>query len=325
MGLVGRRQIGIVVWFGLFFLAIAWSSLRSSSTEATGIGFAPPIEISALETGRLVSLDVALHDEVKIDDVLARLDAGPLREQREVLAAQMRAVEQTVASDVASDTRRAVSTQMKRAQIQSDIREDEALIVALRQDKRIAEDLASSGAGSTNDVRDIDNQISIAQARLAGNRLASAGGLEAEDLDAPEENDWHVVAAARTLEMMDNRIDRMDILASIDGQITRIYHEPGEVVFGGDPVVQVTRTGTSEVLAYLPTPGAIGLDAGDAAWIVRSTGQVVRGALISVGSGPQALPEQLWHNPSYPEWGVPIRIKLAQGEIGPGEQVVVRI
>jgi HlyD family secretion protein len=324
MGLVGRRQIGIVVWICLFFFAVLWSNLRSASTEATGIGFAPPIEISALETGRLVSLEVALHDEVKIDDLLAKLDAGPLREQREVLAAQMRAVEQSVASDVASDTRRAVSTQMKRAQIQADIREDEALIVALRQDKRIAEDLASSGAGSTNDVRDIDNQISIAQARLAGNRLASAGGLGANE-ELPEENDWHVVAAARTLEMMDNRIDRMDVLASVDGQITMIYHSPGEVVFGGDPVLQVTKTGTSEVLAFLPTPGAIGLDAGDAAWIVRSTGQVVQGALISVGSGPQALPEQLWHNPSYPEWGVPIRIKLGQGEIGPGEKVVVRI
>ena len=61
------------------------------------------------------------------------------------------------------------------------------------------------------------------------------------------------------------------------------------------------------------------------AWVVRSTGQVVPAALISVGSGPQPLPEQLWHNPAYPEWGVPVRIQLAKGEIGPGEQVVVRI
>jgi len=327
MGMVWRRQLGIVVWVMLLGVAVLWSSLRSTTMEATGIGFAPPLEVSALETGRLISLEVTLHDDVSVDEVLARLDSAPLREQREVLAAQMRAVEQTVASDVASDTRRAVSAQMRRAQIQSAIREDQALILALQQDKKIAEDLAASGAGSANDIRDIGNQIAIAEARLAGNRLASAGGLEAESElgEAPEENDWHVVAAARTLEMMDNRIERMDLSASIDGQVTMIYHEPGEIVFGGDPVLQITRTATSEVLAYVPTPSAIGLDAGASAWVVRSTGQVVRGALVSVGSGPQPLPEQLWHNPAYPEWGVPVRIQLSQGEIGPGEQVVVRI
>jgi len=325
MGMVWRRQIGVVVWVMLLLVAVVWSSLRSTSLEATGMGFAPPLEVSALETGRLVSVEVALHDQVSVDDVLARLDASPLEEQREVLAAQMRAVEQTVATDVASDTRRAVSTQMKRAQIQSAIREDQALIMALQQDKKIAEDLATSGAGSANAVRDINNQIAIAEARLAGNRLASAGGVEVAALDAPEENDWHVVAAARALDMMDNRIDRMDLAAAIDGQVTRIYHEPGEIVFGGDPVIQITRTSTSEVLAFVPTPNAIGLEAGVSAWVVRSTGQVVPAALISVGSGPQPLPEQLWHNPAYPEWGVPVRIQLAKGEIGPGEQVVVRI
>jgi HlyD family secretion protein len=326
MGLVLRRQIGIFIWVVLLFVAILWSNLRSTTLEATGMGFAPPVEIASLETGRLMALKVSLHDEVSARDVVAVLDPAPLEEQREVLAAQMRAVEQTVASDMATDTNKAVSTQLKRAQIQADIREDEAIIAALQQDKRIAEDLRDKGVGSANAVRSIDNQISIARARLSGNRQIYSGGLQPDpDVEIPKENDWHVVAAARTLDMMDNRIRRMDLVAVISGQVTQIYKEPGEIVFAGEPVIQITRTGTSEVLAYVPTASAIGLDAGSTAYVVRGTGQIIRGALVSVGSSPHPLPEQLWHNPAYPEWGVPVRIKLDTGEIGPGEKVAVRI
>ena len=326
MGLVMRRQIGIALWVVLLFIAVIWSNLRSTSLEASGMGFAAPVEISSLETGRLMTLKVKLHDQVNIAEVVALLDPAPLEEQREVLVAQMQVVEQTVASDMLSDTRRAVTTQMRLSQLQTAIREDQALIAGYQDQKRRAENLASAGAGSANAVRDINNQIAVAEARLSGNRSAVASGLSDDpDADVPEENDWHVVAAARTLEMMDMRIKRMDLTAAIDGQVTMIYKAPGEVVFGGDPILQISRTGTSEVLAYLPTLSAIGLEASAVAWVVRSNGQIIKGALVSVGGSPQPLPEQLWHNPAYPEWGVPIRVKLASGEIGPGEPVVVRI
>ncbi len=330
MGLVFRRRIGIFMWCFLLFVAVLWSNLRSTTLEATGIGFAPPVNISSLETGRLMALEVNLHDEVEADDLLASLDPTPLKEEREVLAAQMRAIEQLGQIDLATDSAKVQNARLKLGQIKGEISTDRALIAALENDKRIAQGLEAKGVESRNRVLAISNDISIAKARLQGNLAALATAsiedptLQPEDLQ-PEDNDWQVTAAARTLAMMDARIKRMELNAEIGGQITMIFHEPGEVVFGGDPVVQITKTGTSEVLAYLPTPSAIGLDAGSAAWVVRGTGQVIKGALISVGSSPQPLPEQLWHSPAYPEWGVPVRIKLAKGEIGPGEHVVVRI
>jgi len=321
-----RRQIGIVMWILLLFVAVIWSNLRSTSMEATGMGFAPPIEVSSLETGRLMTLKVNLHDQVSADEIVALLDREPLEQQRGVLAAQVEAAEFTIVEegdDAENDRQR---NAMKRAQLQADINADQALIVGLRRDKLIAEDLLAKGAGSANEIRRIENEISVAQGRIAGNQAGlMTVGTGDPNSESPVDADWHAVAARRMLEVMDGRLERMDVKTAIDGQVTMIYKEPGEIVFGGEPVLQVTKTGTTEVLAFLPTPSAIGLDAGSAAWVVRGTGQVIKGALVSVGSSPQALPEQLWHNPAYPEWGVPVRIKLAKGEIGPGELVTVRI
>ena len=82
--------------------------------------------------------------------------------------------------------------------------------------------------------------------------------------------------------------------------------------------------GTRDVVAFVAPAEAVSLDGGDDATIRRSTGQVMVGRLVSVGSGPHLLPERLWYNPTYPEYGVPIRIEL-DSEIGPDEPVTVRL
>ena len=89
--------------------------------------------------------------------------------------------------------------------------------------------------------------------------------------------------------------------------------------------MEIRQRGTSEVVAWLPYAAANGLIAGSRAHVVRVSGEILKGNLLSVGSGPQQMPAQLWNNPAYPEWGLPVRIKLTGGEVGASEPVTVRL
>ena len=117
----------------------------------------------------------------------------------------------------------------------------------------------------------------------------------------------------------------MDLSAGIDGQVTAIHRSPGEVLRAGETVMEITRSGTSEVVAWIPATATPGLLAGQSAHVVRSTGQVLPAELVSVGGGPQPIPRQLWYNPAAPEWGIPVRLQVSGGQIGASEPVTVRL
>jgi len=173
----------------------------------------------------------------------------------------------------------------------------------------------------------------VVEARIRAGRSALAMVTEAADAargrsdtlpTASPTESWEVVAAARELDAIEGRIARLDLTSATSGQITRIYRTAGEVVPAGEPVLEVRQLGTSDVVAYLQPAEVGGLEQGQSASVRRATGQVLSGTLVSVGSGPQALPEHLWHNPQAPEYLVPVRIQL-DGEVGPDEPVTVRL
>lgn len=335
MNLATRRKIGGALWGVGVVVAVVWSGLRNAQYEAPGIGFAPPVEVSPLELGRLQTLDVQLHDTVGPTDVVARIDPSIVAEEREVLSAALLAVQEEQASAAANEARRFAEgvegTLVDTARLQARIGEDRALIASLEEQLQIEKGLQDNGASSNQQVRAIERQLEVARSRLAANQSAygvaagAASAARARTDGVPAANEWHVVAATRQLEQVEGRLERLNLQAGIEGQVTAIYRAPGDVVQAGDPVLQVTRHGTNEVLAWLPTAATRKALSGGRAHVVRSSGEVLRGELVSVGSGPQQMPPQLWNNPASPEWGLPVRIQLSGSEIGAQEAVTVRI
>ena len=334
MDLARRRQIGGVAWVGGLVLATIWGALDDGPAEGRGFGFAPAVEVAALETGRLLELPVTLHQDVAADTVVVRLDPAPLIEEREVVSARLLAVKDSESSSAAGEARRfAEGVQgvvIYKAQLATKVSEDRALLETLQERKTLEETLAQTGASSQQAVEEWARQIRVVEARVGATQRAlniasnvAKSAVERSEA-APGGNDWEVVAATRELEQMDARIARLDLHAGIEGQVTWIYRSPGEVVNAGEPVLQVRRTGTKEVVAFVQAAAVAGLTSGDRASVQRATGQVVFGKLLTVGVGPQPLPERLWHNPAYPEYGVPVRLEL-DDEIAPGEAVSIRL
>jgi len=331
-----RRAIGGVLWGAGLVVALVWGALSGSGVEGRGYGFAPAVEVAALETGRVGELPIELHELVTADDIVVRMDTASLKEERDWASAELLAVQQSAAMEARNDARRFAEgvedVLVSRARLATQLQEDRALLATLEERLSIELDLANSGASSEQAVEEWRRQIRVVQARVrAGGQAVSAVNDAADaardrgaSVPGAEGEAWEVVAASRALDMVQGRIDRMDLRAGVDGQVTWIYRAEGEVVPAGEPIVQVRRTGTRDVVAFVAAAEAAALTQGADASVRRATGQVLSGRLVSVGSGPNLVPEHLWHNPSYPEYAVPVRIAL-ESEIGPDEPVTVRL
>ena len=332
-----RRMIGGGLWGVGFVVAVIWGSLAESGAEGRGYGFAPSVKVAALETGRVGELAVELHQVVEPGEVLVRMDPQPLSEEREVATARLLAAQESAAASAANDVRRFAEgvegVMVDQARIATQVQEDRAQLANLQERLSIELDLAASGASSDQAVEEWRRRIRVVQARIQAGRAALSVVNDAADaardrteqlpVSAPTES-WEVVVAARELEQLEGRIDRLDLTVAHSGQVTRVYRHEGEVVPAGEPVLEVRSLATQDVVAFLQPAEAGGLEQGQVATVRRATGQVLSGTLVSVGSGPQQLPAHLWHNPQAPEYLVPVRIRL-DGEVGPDEPVTVRL
>lgn len=333
-----RRNVGAGIWTVGLLVAIVWGTLDSHSAEGVGYGFAPPVTIAALETGRVLDISVALHDLVTQEQVVVRMDPKPLEEQREIASADLLAIQQQQARLLSTDVRRFAegveSSLVNKARLSASLYEDIALLSTLKERLSLEEDLATTGASSTQAVEEWRRQIRVVEARISANRsavsAASSAATAAQERNssagelAASETDWAIVAASRVLEAVEGRLSRLELRAETAGQVAWIYRAEGDVVPAGEPILQVRRTGTRDVVAFIAPSEAVGLEAGETATVRRATGQIVSGTLVSVGSGPQPLPVQLWRLPSWPEYGVPVRVAL-ESEIAPDEPVTVRL
>lgn len=335
MDLTLKRRIGGVVWCLGLVVALAWGGLRGATVEAPGVGWAPPVHVSSLEVGRVASLDVDLHDVVSADQVVARLDPTQLEAERAVVAARLLAAQEEEVYRALSESRRFAQGLeghlIERATLSARLHEDRATLSALEERVAIEEGLLPSGATSAQAVLELRRQMRVVQARIAAgeeamrvtSQASTAAGLRRDQ--APAENQWTVVAVARELEALDARVAELELLAGIEGQVTALYAAAGEVVQPGQPLLQVTRTATDEVLGWLPASATGVARPGGSARVVRANGQVVGGTLVSVGTGPQPLPTSLLFDPRRVEYGIPVRVRLEGGAVGPEEPVRIQL
>ena len=327
-----RRAIGGGVWGVGLVVALVWGSLSGAAVEGRGYGFAPPVNVASLEAGRVAALAVELHDRVAAEDVVVRMDTTPLEAERDWASAELLAARHRAAADARRLAEGVEDVVVDQARISTRLQEDRALLATLQERLSVELDLARAGASSDQAVAEWRRKIRVVEARVRARSQALAAVADAaatvqergEDAPSADEEHWEVAAAARRLALLEGRIERMGLRAGIDGQISWIYHAEGEVVAAGEPILQVRSVGTRDVVAFVAVAEASGLAQGDEATVRRATGEVLEGRLISVGHGPHLLPKSLWHNPTYPEYAVPVRIELAR-EIGPDEPVTVRL
>ncbi|OHB82596.1 MAG: hypothetical protein A2Z38_12505 [Planctomycetes bacterium RBG_19FT_COMBO_48_8] len=106
-----------------------------------------------------------------------------------------------------------------------------------------------------------------------------------------------------------------------------VIRRAGEVVRAGDTILAVAELKPSEIVAYVSESQFGLVQEKTAVEIVknRPPEQKARCEVTYVGPTMELMPEQLWSNPTVPQWGRPIVIEIPEGmELVAGELVGIR-
>jgi len=106
-----------------------------------------------------------------------------------------------------------------------------------------------------------------------------------------------------------------------------VIRRAGEVVQAGDTIFAVAELKPSEIVAYV-TDSQLGLVREKTPVEIvknRPPEQKARCEVTYVSPAIELMPEQLWRNPAFPQWGRPIVIEIPEGmELVAGELVGIR-
>ncbi len=106
-----------------------------------------------------------------------------------------------------------------------------------------------------------------------------------------------------------------------------VLRRRGEVVNVGDPILVVAEAEPNEVVAYVNEQqlGSVQKQMRVELRKTRTPPQVAASQVVEVGATIELMPQRLWRNPTIPQWGLPVLIKIPP-RLGliPGEVVEIR-
>jgi hypothetical protein len=102
----------------------------------------------------------------------------------------------------------------------------------------------------------------------------------------------------------------------------------GEAVLDGEPILTISATEPSEIIAYIGT-GQVGLiTQGTQVQLVKQSEppQIAISRVTYLGPIMEVKPQRLWIVPNIPEWGRPMLMDIPPGlKLIPGEVVGIKL
>lgn len=259
--------------------------------------------------GRVVRLEVKRGERVEAGALLAVLDDGLERPQRDARAADVAQVEAQLALLEAGARRedlRALRAQLEGAQAA----EGQATQTA----KRLRE-LRTSGTATPQQLDDAEAVLArtTAERKAAAERLASLeSGARREDLRAVRAR---LAAARAALALSESRLARCSLLAPTGGRVLETHVEPGEVLGAGAPVVTLGETQRPYVDLFVPEGAVGGLQPGTKATVrVDAEARPFDGEVEDVGRRTEFTPRFLFSPKERPNLVVRVRVALRDPE-----------
>jgi len=126
-----------------------------------------------------------------------------------------------------------------------------------------------------------------------------------------------------------NARETLELKAPFDGVVSQIMRRPTEVILAGEPILTVTETNVTDIIAYAAEGQISGIQEGAAVELIKHVEpaevQIERSVVTFVGPSVEQMPARLWRNPNVPQWGRPFLVKApAQMKVVIGEAVGIR-
>jgi len=235
------------------FLALAVPALVLAGCDAGGPqAFSGYVEgelvfIGPTEPGRITRLLVEEGDQVKVGQVVARVEDDLQIADRDAAAAQLKEAQARLA-----DARSPLQRPEEIAVLQASEQRAAAALDLSRIDLDRQKTLVPKGASSQANLDAAQHQYDQNQAALdeARKRISAAG--IASRTQAIEAAEQAVLAASANLAGAQVRLDRRTVKASVEGPVQTVYFRPGELVPEGRPVVSLLPPGLVKVRFFVP-------------------------------------------------------------------------
>jgi multidrug resistance efflux pump len=327
---------------GQIILGLVWCAAAVGSAflgvlqESGGNGVAMALleahPVLAPESGRIASVSVVPGQTVSAGDVLAVVEIPGLTQELAAAEAELVAEGQVLHTDDADRARRfARDLDQLRAQLLSarvDLESERALLAGLESE--VARQSAPGVAVSQSAVDAVKTQRDASKATVAAREaeiqvleraVAAAGGRQAGSGNAGTAS---LTAAEAYRDALRARVESCTLRAYAPGTVGLVVPRPGQWVQAGLPVLQVDEATTGEAVAYVNPARAQRLAPGTTVVVhpESRSGSVVA-TIRSVGAAVVAVPLRQQHDPTVPEWGVPITLQIGDGVLTPGEVLAV--
>ncbi|MBN2164408.1 MAG: HlyD family efflux transporter periplasmic adaptor subunit [Pontiellaceae bacterium] len=262
--------------------------------------------VSPLENGRLKTLNVELGDQVDAGELIGELDNESLATELLMDQASLMKTRDKVHSI------RYELESMKLEQAKTD-----AQLRALEAQQKRNQNLLEQRLVLEQNMEDLTPQIEATQVVL--DRYPTViHQLEARLKDAEKDTDRF-----NSSDLADLMAAQSRLTTTMPGVVAEVLHQPGDIVETGDPVVRVSNVSTRRVIAFMPEAKRMDLAIGERCRIITQTNRDRHlGVVKSITADIRKLPVNTGFSDQM-LMGRRIVIELDNGELIPGEQVVV--
>lgn len=319
-----NKKTGLMVLVSLGVVLAAVILLRRTGTETGNLKLTGTIETTTVAAsfkvpGRLKERLVDEGQQVKIGQIVARLEDDELKDERTVRSADQQAAQAALAD-------------LKAGSRQEEIAASAATLARLKAEaERAAQDATRAEALFKKEVIP-RKELDAARAAKDATAAAVREGDERLKLvkvgprpDAIKQAQARLEGAAAARSLADTRLSQAVLAAPISGTVMAKHAEPGELLAAGSPVITVAKMDEVWVRAYLPETQLGKIKLGQRAIVTSDTwkGRTYQGTVSFIASEAEFTPRNVQTEAERVKLVYRIKITIAnpQQELKPGMPV----
>lgn len=360
-----RHAMPIIIWLGAAALLVWLFGQRAKQVQLIGVAQGEMRRVASQVDGRLEMVPVKQFEKVNKGQTLvvlsddriyaqwatASAEAGRLR--AELVAAEDRLKNETVlqqTENIIEARRFTINIEQKRLdklELMTLIETDRITLEGLRLKKEVTGELLAKKAATVFELQSVQTEYEALAKQIEENeKILEQLNLDIQQAQQRQENLVQQLPAAQeldnALEPFRKAVDVQEriiaelaveksllVLSSpIDGMVSEVLRGAGETILRGEPILMLSTSQPSEVVAYVTADEARRMEEGMTMELTRwgrpkMTSENSR--VVAIGPTAVQIPQRLWANPTIPQWGWPVQISIPEDfKVLPGEMVGIR-
>lgn len=282
-----KRSLFLLMAVAILGGAGCRTKAESPNIVAAGHVEATDVHLSAKVGGRLVDAPFDEGDVVKAGDVVARLATTDV----EIQIRQAKADRGQASAELR--LREAGARKEDIAEMEAQIRANEADLAGARQDFDRMQGLLDRGSGTTKARDDARTRRQILEARLAAQRQTLArlhSGARPEEIEGARAR---VASIDARISMLEQQMSDATVISLTDGVLTSRVAEPGEQLQPGSPICVITKLNEAWLTVYVTDLDLARIRIGQEVMVRTDGGQTRKGRLTYIASKAEFTPKNV--------------------------------